>query len=245
MNEGKGKMAITVGTDRISPHQRHLLELARGGAPPEAWIDFFRRILITSESSATDEQLHPDWLSLFERQRPRLRRSIPRSMYEQLEQVLAAAQPYDPSVAELDPDAGNVSFLLGAGASASPSGIPTVKELLPDLLTRARRLDRDEVTKVADFCDTAGIDNIEDLLTAAQLSEFCTRNPAVLKLVEFLIFRDDTPEEYSFARRRRGQVDVSSVAFLQDTLQVLFGLCPAGCCPRIPTPRMTPSSPIY
>jgi NAD-dependent SIR2 family protein deacetylase len=105
---------------------------------------------------------------------------------------------------------------------------------LPDLLTRARRLDREEVAKVADFCDASKIDNIEDLLTAAQLSEFCTRNPAVLKLVEFLIFREEAPEEYPYARRRRSQVDVSSVALLQDTLQVLFGLLSSRMLPADP-----------
>jgi len=154
-----------------------------------------------------------------------------------VEQALVSAQPYDPQLATLDPETGRVSFLLGAGASKpAPSGIPTVKELLPDLLTRARRLDRDEVTKVADFCDASGIDNIEDLLTAAQLSEFCTRNPAILRLVEFLIFRDETPEDYPYPRRRRGQVDVSSVAFLQDTLQVLFGLLSSRMLPADPNP---------
>lgn len=110
-----------------------------------------------------------------------------------------------------------------------------VKELLPDLLTRARRLDREEVTRLASFCDDTGIDNIEDLLTAAQISEFCSRNPSILRLVDFLIFRESELEDVPLYRRpRRGRIDVSSVAFLQDTLQVLFGLLSSRMLPADP-----------
>ena len=75
-----------------------------------------------------------------------------------------------------------VTFLLGAGASKpAPSGIPTVSELLRELLIRARRLDRDDVTKLADFCKARDINNIEDLLTAVQLATFCSRNAKMLR----------------------------------------------------------------
>lgn len=255
-------MGIAVGVNRISPAQRRDLELAKGDASPEMWQGFFRRIMTAEPIASGAEELHPDWIRLFERFKPRLRRWLPRSLFDQIEQTLTLADSFDSEIdsqiASVDPESGKISFLLGAGASKpAPSGIPTVKELLPDLLTRARRLDRDEVTKVADFCDTSGIDNIEDLLTAAQLSEFCTRNPAIFKLVEFLIFREETPRDYPqgvrFSFPRRGQVDVSSVAFLQDTLQVLFGLLSSRMLPADPNPaheaivtylRRHPASPL-
>lgn len=115
-------------------------------------------------------------------------------------------------------------------------GIPTVKELLPDMLTRARRLDREDITKLAKFCDDQNIDNIEDLLTAVQLSAFCSRNPNILRLVDFLLFKSYESEEQRYRMRRRPPVDVSSVAFIQDTLQVLFGLLSSRMLPADPNP---------
>jgi NAD-dependent SIR2 family protein deacetylase len=139
---------------------------------------------------------------------------------------------------------------LGAGASKpEPSNIPTVKELLPELLERGRRLDRDDVTKLADFCERRKINNIEDLLTAAQVATFCSRNPSILQLVNYLLYgADSRPYEPEFVmgttslgevvRRRPRELaaDLSSVAFLQDTLQVLFGLLSSTMLPAKPNP---------
>ena len=87
--------------------------------------------------------------------------------------------------------------MLGAGASKpSPSDIPTVKELLPQLLERARRLDRDDVTQLAAFCEQRKIDNIEDLLTAAQLASFSSKTPNVLRLMNYLLYGRDSDESY-------------------------------------------------
>jgi NAD-dependent SIR2 family protein deacetylase len=140
-----------------------------------------------------------------------------------------------------------MAFVLGAGASKpTPSGIPTVKELLPQLLERARRLDREDVSKLADFCDERQITNIEDLLTAAQLSTFCSKSPTVLGLLNYLLYREEQSESEepgmmgsALYRKRRGRsnrtsADMSSVAFLQDTLQVLFGLLASTMLPAAP-----------
>jgi hypothetical protein len=99
------------------------------------------------------------------------------------------ARPIDSTLTGINPATQKITFLLGAGASKpEPSLIPTVRELLPQLLERARRLDRDDVTRLADFCDKRKIDNIEDLLTAAQLATFCSRTPAVLRLMNYLLY---------------------------------------------------------
>lgn len=228
-------MAFTLGSERISSLQRDLLKAATAGTSLRALMEAIHYLATDFSIEKGEEDVHPSWIELIEHEKARITRYMPEDVKERLEQILAAAKVCDPAVATIDPETVRISFLLGAGASKpAPSSIPTVRELLPDLLTRARRLDREEVAKVADFCETSKIDNIEDLLTAAQLSEFCTRNPAVLKLVEFLIFREEAPEEYSYARRRRSHVDVSSVAFLQDTLQVLFGLLSSRMLPADP-----------
>lgn len=228
-------MSIVIGSDRISDEQSHLLRMATGGGPPSMIADALIQVAGDGEILAGDEELHPKWLNVFQHNRRNLRRRLPLSGYKRVEKFFASAQPIDSEIASVDPTAARASFLLGAGASKpKPSGIPTVKELLPDLLTRARRLDRDEVTRLADFCDETRIDNIEDLLTAAQISEFCTRNPTILRLVDFLIFRGEPVEETEFRRARRPRVDVSAVPFLQDTLQVLFGLLSSRMLPAEP-----------
>lgn len=230
-------MPITIGTERISGQQKEYLRMARRSVVPvEILVDVFGTLLRDDDIQSGKEHLHPYWSDIYARSRSEIRSVVPPSAFDEFEAFFASALPYERAVAALDPAASRITFLLGAGASKpEPSGIPTVKELLPDLLTRARRLDREEVTKLAGFCDDTGIDNIEDLLTAAQISYFCSRNPAILRLVEFLIFREEpSPENRPYGRRRRSQVDVSSVAFLQDTLQVLFGLLSS---------RMLPASP--
>lgn len=152
------------------------------------------------------------------------------AIIEQQQQEIAALRAQLQLHNDVDPKGLRAAFLLGAGASKpKPSDIPTVRELLPHLLDRARRLDREDVNKLADFCEERKIDNIEDLLTAAQLATFCSRNPLVLSLVNYLLYRgeDDDAETEPGA-------DLSSVAFLQDTLQTLFGLLSSTMLPAKP-----------
>jgi len=229
-------MRIILGSERISKQQSRYLRIARGGAPPEVLVDIFRQVSTDDEILSGEEDLHPEWVQIYERFKRHFGGEVSSRMLRHLDEFFASVQPYDPLINAIDPSAVRMSFLLGAGASKpEPSGIPTVKELLPDLLTRARRLDRDEVTRLASFCDDAGIDDIEDLLTAAQISEFCSRNPSILKLVDFLIFREAELEEIPRYRRpRRERIDLSSLAFLQDTLQVLFGLLSSRMLPAQP-----------
>lgn len=226
---------MKVGTARISDTQRRILNVARETGDPGIWREFMHRFVGSPEVQSGREEIHPDWPDLFEEQKEQVREYFPRRYYEELSRFISDISPYDPQIGELDPTKAVVSFLLGAGASKpEPSGIPTVKELLPDLLARARRLDRDDVTKLADFCKNRAIDNIEDLLTAAQLATFCSRNPAVLGLLDFLLYRE--PDENGRRSRRRSDpgADLSSVAFLQDTLQVLFGLLSSRMLPAKP-----------
>lgn len=112
----------------------------------------------------------------------------------------------------------NVVFLLGAGASAA-SGIPTVGKLLPRLLERAEQIGREDLDNLVDFCNGKEIDNIENLLTAAYISDFASTGRDITDLVYYFLFSEgnDIPEELP-------RPDVTSVNFLQETLQTLFGL---------------------
>ena len=227
-------MAVEIGSERISNEQNRYLERARmHDLPDELLVEIFVTVATDREILSGEEQLHPDWSSLYSTRRPRITELTHARRLRELDETFLSAA-FDSAIELINPNEAKICFLLGAGASKpAPSGIPTVKELLPDLLNRARRLDREEVTKLAEFCDYTSIDNIEDLLTAAQISEFCGRNPTILRLVEFLLFREDSTERRP-RRSRRPSVDVSSVAFLQDTLQVLFGLLSSQMLPAEP-----------
>ena len=220
-------MAVTIGHENISDQQQQLLETHRGNRVLPDLMFAFERVVTDSDIVEGREDLHPDWLLLFDQHRQRLQH-YPRLQqeYETIRRVFESLRAVDASVRDISPEKEQIVFLLGAGASKpSPSNIPTVADLLPDLLRRARRLDREQVTNLADFCGSQGITNIEDLLTAVQISAFCSRNPRILRLVTFQLFGDDD------TRRPRtrlvpgtGRTEISSVAYVQDTLQILFGL---------------------
>jgi len=240
---------MRIGIENISNQQQELLLGVKRGHGIAELVSAFERLMNDAEIQKQQEDVHPDWAEIFESAKDSLRRRLPPRRFDRYSTFFAELLPYDRTLEALDPEKLRISFLLGAGASKpEPSSIPTVKELLPKLLERGRRLDRDDVTKLADFCDERDIDNIEDLLTAAQLATFCSRNPTVLRLLNYLLYRRDpesVEEDFISEERRRmypahihrsaaPPADLSSVAFLHDTLQVLFGLLASTMLPAKP-----------
>lgn len=121
-----------------------------------------------------------------------------------------------------------VTILLGAGAS-EPSGIPTVNKLLSELWKSAKKLGRDDLDLLAAWCNEKGIVNIEDLLTAAHIANFAAKNENVSSLLDYFLFarRGENSNDVMHSGQLRKdirQLDISSMSFLQDTLQTLFGL---------------------
>lgn len=230
----------------ISRQQRLMLHRATSGGSRRMVASFLKDLSQNEDILSGEEPIHPDWLAVYEEHKERLPSPIKRDIEEFFDKL----KPYDEVLTRLDPSTVKISFLLGAGASKpEPSNIPTVKELLPQLLERARRLDREDVNKLADFCDRHRIVNIEDLLTAAELATFSSRNPTILRLLNYLLYRTDSEGPVSSSRvyqffgetmepvRARAENyvgDLASVAFLQDTLQVLFGLLSSTMLPAKP-----------
>jgi len=213
-----------LGIDNVSEEQKKYLEMAKIGDPKRRGY-YLARVIHINDVKSGREMLHPDWISIYRSIRREIHElSIPANLTKYIIGIFEKLSDID-DVSAVDPKTMHLAFLLGAGASKpKPSGIPTVKELLPDLLERARRLDRTDLQRLADFCENSRIDNIEDLLTAATLSGFCGRNPSILRLVDFLIYGRDSDSETIYLGHKGPSRDLSSVAFLQDTLQVLFGL---------------------
>jgi NAD-dependent SIR2 family protein deacetylase len=236
-------MPIKIGTSPVSETQEQYLRIARSQPISSQAIETLFSVCRDSDITSGREAVHPEWGRIFAANVSQIKAQLKAPQFAQLEQIFGTAIPYDPALLKIDPSTSRLLFLLGAGASKpKPSGIPVVAELLPDLLQRARKLNRQDLDRLADFCEQAKITNIEDLLTAAQLSEFCSRNPAVLRLIEFLIYRkgrDDSEMLRSLgmphSRGLRPPIgDLSAVAFLQDTLQVLFGLLSSRMLPAKP-----------
>ena len=223
-------VSITVGDSNVSRRQLQSLDMMHRRRRPIGDVARSLYGIVTRPSVADgQEDLHPAWLDVYNRYSADLdsaESSLGPQRIATLRKIFGALQSLDPLVTTIDPNAEDIVFLLGAGASRpEPSDIPTVTDLLPELLTRARRIDREQLTSLADFCDRQGITNIEDLLTAVQISAFCSKNPRILSIIEFQLFgrdADDRPDR--LARLRSAHADVSSVAYVQDTLQVLFGL---------------------
>lgn len=241
---------LRIGKKGVSETQLQLLAQAMAdhsgpshGVPIDA-LQALHELASDTDIREGREPIHPQWGDVLDSVRPEfVAEYFPRSTVQALERIRELLTSLDPSIRALDPSSMSLAFLLGAGASKpSPSNIPTVKELLPQLLEKARRLDRDDLNRLADFCDEQSIDNIEDLLTAAQIATFCSRNGIVLQLLNYLLYR--IPDEDRFGsgslprtpvrRRGPGRADISSVAFLQDTLQVLFGLLASTMLPAKP-----------
>ncbi|MCK5138555.1 MAG: SIR2 family protein [Thermodesulfovibrionia bacterium] len=236
-------MPIKIAISPISDTQKNYLLIAQSRPTSSRAIEALLNVCCDEDITSGREAVHPEWAKIFTVNIRQLKKQLKASQLVQLEQIFGQAAFYDPAVLKINLSASRLVFLLGAGASKPrPSGIPTVSELLVDLLQRARKLNRQDLDRLADFCEEANITNIEDLLTAAQLSEFCSRNPTVLRLIEFLIYRkgrdDSETQPYPTMSHSRGFRlpigDLSAVAFLQDTLQVLFGLLSSRMLPAKP-----------
>lgn len=225
---------MKLGSETVSGDQLQHLANAReyqSRGVTTGLLRTFERILTDEDITSERETVHPEWLELIIATRERWERvADPKLRARLVEFIDAHSFPYD-KLSRIDPANARLTFLLGAGASKpAPSGIPTVKELLPHMLERGARLDRDDVNRLADYCSSNRINNIEDLLTAAQLSVFCSKNPTVLGLMNHLLYQE---AEQAVGRSLYGLTggsrpslrgDVSSMSSLQDTLQVLFGL---------------------
>lgn len=240
-------MHFRFGDQDTSQRQRQLIDAARSDPTPKSRLELLKQLLEEPDVQQGKETIDTIWIKLC----PEVRRSgvkVARgSPLAHFRTFLLSEFAPSPALDRLDPDAYKLVFLLGAGASRpAPSNIPVVRELLPDLLSRARRQDRDDLTNLADFCDRHRIHHIEDLLTAAQLSGYCSRHPDVLTLVNFLLYgRRLTGDSGDPDARRRGASRLDRgfrgpagnsdfIAYLADTLQTLFGLISGRMLPAQP-----------
>jgi len=224
----------------ISEEQKDLLkDLERRSYPPDLVL---HRLFVFLKEKAEEEPLDPKWLNIWKKCEPDAYKVFPPDVIKEIREKIQSIKPIDEEIWKIKiKDETKVTFLLGAGASA-PSGIPTVNKLLSELWKRARKIGREDLDRLAEWCKERDIDNIEDLLTAAYISNFAARNSNVTSLLNYFIFsggRQLSDEEYFLPRRRlrrNPQIDVSSISFLQHTLQTLFGLLTSTMISASPNP---------
>jgi hypothetical protein len=166
--EGSGAMAIKIGTSRLSERQHLLLGRANEAIGREDRVAALSRLLQEPDIQSGKESISPEWLKLCRHLLNPASKTQRSKRLRQFSSVARNMVDHSPELEAIDVDRSRLAFLLGAGASRpEPTNIPTVNELLPDLLRRARLQDRDDLTHLAEFCDRSGIRHIEDLLTAA------------------------------------------------------------------------------
>jgi len=112
-----------------------------------------------------------------------------------------------------------VLFFVGAGASKpSPSDIPTVNELLPELWKKSSLMEKKPLEKLRTWCTENNIKNIEEMLTAVTISNFIIENSKVHGLLKSVLY----PEW----ERLKGMSirDIDSVLHLNNMLDTIFSL---------------------
>jgi len=225
---------------KVSREQRELLERAQKMDPYEIPQHLFRLL----RSRAGGEPLDPGWKRIWAAVRDKAfeLRAAPEEILRQIDTAVASIHSIEERIKKLRlRSSDQVCLLLGAGASAAaPSSVPTVAHLLPELWRRAGKIGREDIDHLATWCESHRVSNIEDLLTAAHLANFAAKNSSVTGLLDYFLFRaggieqDDPSDVYGRRRRVMPHVDSSSIALLQDTLQVLFGLLTGTMIPAPP-----------
>ncbi|MBU7028229.1 MAG: SIR2 family protein [Theionarchaea archaeon] len=213
----------------ISEEQKELLEeIEKGTYSPEEAVD---RILLFLRKKPGRELLSPKWGDIWDKYGSYAEGIFDPPTIKEIKESINLIWAPDKEIWDIRVDNDTrVTFLLGAGASA-PSGIPTVDKLLAELWKRARKIGREDLDRLATWCNERRITNIEDLLTAAYISDFVAKNRSVTSLFEYFFFsgqRNQSVEEKYLIERSQStrtlEIDASSISFLQDTLQTLFGL---------------------
>ncbi|UCB43989.1 MAG: hypothetical protein JSV77_04960 [Dehalococcoidales bacterium] len=133
-------MPVIIGTDNVSQSQRRMLSTASSDRyPVRIRLQQLSDIIDDEDIQSGEENLLPQWLEVAPSLADLRMSSFERRLYERYMEFFSQFSPIDEEVYDIDASNCCITFVLGAGASQpDPSGIPTVKELLPDMLERAR-----------------------------------------------------------------------------------------------------------
>ena len=127
-------------------------------------------------------------------------------------------------------------FIGAGGSKPEPTSLPLVSDLLPTLWQKATEINAKHLLDLQQRCDSLGIENIEELLTAVDLTRSAAETPRVRLLVQDLLTgrsgearaRDGQaiarPGMLRRPSRDEGLQDSGLADRLQESMQTLFSL---------------------
>jgi hypothetical protein len=116
---------MRTGTANVSQEQLRLLRVALSTPHPGELAEALDRVAHDTDIISGKEDLHPKWTEIFASRSDEIQPYLPVAALDHF-RVFFGASGIDAAIADLDPGALSLSFLLGAGASKpAPSGIPT------------------------------------------------------------------------------------------------------------------------
>lgn len=127
-----------------------------------------------------------------------------------------------------------LAIFVGAGGSApAPTSIPTLQNLLPTLWQKAGEIGNKPLLRLQQQCESLGISNIEDLLSAIYMAQGAVGNTKITSLLRLLLGGQDPqvddPSLSPTARARRQRTEaiqptIEIVESLRESLQTLFSV---------------------
>src|SRR3990172_8996875 len=108
---------MKIGTDKISSQQNQLLRMARDTKLPRELAQAFQSLIHDPDIREGREDIHPEWVDIFESKGDLLRRYFPKKMTEDIKSFFGKLIPFDKDIRGIDPSQGQITFLLGAGSS--------------------------------------------------------------------------------------------------------------------------------
>ena len=115
-------------------------------------------------------------------------------------------------------------FVGAGGSKPEPTNIPLVSELLPTLWQKAEEVNAKHLLELQELCNDLGVDNIEELLTAIDITRSAVADAPMRGLVEGLLLGGPSDRRGRPAPSRQQLRDAGLADRLQETTQTLFSL---------------------
>ena len=115
-------------------------------------------------------------------------------------------------------------FIGAGGSKPEPTSLPLVTELLPRLWQKATEINAKHLLELQERCKVLGIENIEDLLTAIDITRSAVETSRVRALVEDLLGGPGEPRRRRHGTASKGLQDSGLAERLQESMQTLFSL---------------------
>lgn len=214
--------------NRVPDSEQRILSRLKSYLADQGWLDpDDQRLLARFLSNHTGFLREDGWseieAQLLEQESDELANELGERRVPDPETILANVAE---SVSRITPLDTEWAVFVGAGGSKpQPTNIPLVTELLPTLWQKATEVNAKHLLELRERCEALGIGNIEELLTAIDITRSAVATPRVRGLIENLLIGPQTRPELR-GRLRGAQIsrDPGLAERLQESMQTLFSL---------------------